>query len=94
MENAQLLAHCGSQKLSREELKSIAAPEGTATHRPVPHHNIVEDLIETLSFRHIGVVRDEYAVSTDGMPVRHRCQERKRQEYAAGADGRLSRLRL
>jgi hypothetical protein len=33
----------------------------------VPHHEIVEALVETLSFRHIGIVGEEYAVSTDGM---------------------------
>ncbi len=30
---------------------------------------IVQALIETLGFRHIGVVHDEYAVSPDGMKV-------------------------
>src|SRR5262249_49762927 len=35
----------------------------------VPHHTIVEALVETLSFRHIGVVQEEYAVSLDGMKV-------------------------
>jgi hypothetical protein len=39
----------------------------TETHRPVPHHEIVQALVETLGFRHIGVVHDEYAVSPDGM---------------------------
>jgi hypothetical protein len=29
----------------------------------------VQALIETLGFRHIGVVHDEYAVSPDGMKV-------------------------
>src|SRR5207253_4098567 len=29
----------------------------------------VGGLVETLSFRHIGVVRDEYAVSSDGMKM-------------------------
>lgn len=69
MEQTQLLAHCGSHKLTREELKAISTPEGSQTHRPVPHHEIVEALIETLSFRHIAVVQDEYAVSKDGMKV-------------------------
>jgi hypothetical protein len=41
----------------------------TPTHRPVPHHEIVEALVETLSFRHIGVVNEEYAVSFDGMKM-------------------------
>jgi hypothetical protein len=32
----------------------------------MPHH-VVEGLVETLSFRHIGVVNEEFAVSGDGM---------------------------
>ena len=62
-----LIAHAG--KISREELALIPTPEGTATHRPVPHHEVVQALAETLGFRHIGVVKDEYAVSTDGMKM-------------------------
>src|SRR5437867_11735173 len=69
MEQTQLIAHCGSRKLTRAELTAIPTPEGTLTHRPVPHHEIVGGLVETLSFRHIGVVRDEYAVSQDGMKM-------------------------
>src|SRR6266446_4664122 len=69
MEQSQLLAHCGTRKLTREELTAVPTPEGTSTHRPVPHHEIVGGLVETLSFRHIGVVRDEYAVSQDGMKM-------------------------
>src|SRR5437879_6094419 len=69
MQQSQLLAHCGSCKFSREELTAIPTPEGSATHRPLPHHALVEAVVETLSFRHIGVVRDEYAVSRDGMKM-------------------------
>src|SRR5438309_10533392 len=69
MTQSQLIAHCGTQMLSRQELTGIPTPAGTSTHRPVPHHEIVEALAETLSFRHIGVVRDEYAVSEDGMKM-------------------------
>jgi hypothetical protein len=56
-------------KLGRTELAQISVPQATATHKPVPHHTIVEALIETLSFRHIGVVNDEYSVSSDGMKM-------------------------
>src|SRR5437773_11198362 len=69
MEQTQLIAHCGTRKLTRAELTAIPTPEGTSTHRPVPHHEIVGGLVETLSFRHIGVVRDAYAVSPDGMKM-------------------------
>ena len=56
-------------KIGRQELEQIPVPEATLTHKPVPHHVIVEALVETLSFRHIGVVNEEYAVSGDGMKM-------------------------
>lgn len=56
-------------KIGREALGQIPVPEATSTHKPIPHHTIVETLVETLSFRHIGVVNEEYAVSFDGMKM-------------------------
>jgi hypothetical protein len=47
----------------------VPTPAGTTTHRPVPHIEVVQALIETLGFRHISVVKDEYAVSRDGMKM-------------------------
>jgi hypothetical protein len=64
-----LLAHCDSEKLTREELAVIPVPESTATFQPIPHFALVSSLLETLSFRHISVVKDEYAVSKDGMKL-------------------------
>lgn len=67
--SATLLAHTGTERITRDQLKLIPAPEATRTHRPVAHHQIVEALLETLSFRHIHSIRDEYAVSVDGMKM-------------------------
>ena len=67
MSEATLIAQCGTTKVSREELKMIPVPESTRTFKPIPHHEIVDSLVEALGFRYIGVVRDEYAVSPDGM---------------------------
>jgi hypothetical protein len=69
MDQSQLLAHCGSNKITRKELQIVPTPEGTSTHHPLAHHTIVETLLEALAFRHIAVVRDEYAVSEDGMKM-------------------------
>jgi hypothetical protein len=69
MEQSQLLAHCGSSKITREELKVIPTPAGSATHQPLCHFEIVGALVETLSFRQISVVREEYAVTGDGMKM-------------------------
>ena len=67
--DGQLLAHCGTNKLVREQLRAIPAPDATETYQPLAHHLIVEALLETLTFRHISVVKDEYAVSEDGMKM-------------------------
>jgi hypothetical protein len=62
-----LVAHCGARKIAREELIELPVPEATRTHQPLGHHEVVESLEEALSYRHLSVVRDEYAVSADGM---------------------------
>ena len=59
----------GNTKIGRTELAQVPTPAATETHRPIPHHDIVESLVETLSFRQIGVVNEEYAVSPDGMKM-------------------------
>jgi hypothetical protein len=64
-----LIAHCGARKVSRAELKEIPIPKGTRTHQPLSHYQIVEVLEEALSFRYLQVIRDEYAVSADGMKM-------------------------
>src|SRR5262247_2143299 len=56
-------------KIGRTELAQIPVPQPTSTHKPISHHVIVEGLVETLSFRHIGVVNEEFAVSSDGMKM-------------------------
>jgi hypothetical protein len=66
MENATLMAHRDTRKIGYEELALVPTPLGTDTHRPVPHHEVVNALIETLGFRHIAVHRSEFAVSDDG----------------------------
>jgi hypothetical protein len=65
-ESSTLIGYSG-RTIGREELALVPTPPATETHRPVPHHEIVQALIETLGFRHIGVAHDEYAVSPDGM---------------------------
>ncbi|MBL8124174.1 MAG: hypothetical protein JNJ39_08720 [Blastocatellia bacterium] len=67
--SSTLIVHCGARKVTREELKEIPVPEGTRTHQPLSHYDIVEVLEEALSFRYMNVIRDEYAVSPDGMKL-------------------------
>jgi hypothetical protein len=69
MQTSTLLAHCGTMKVERDFLKKIPTPPQTRTHQPISHYDLVVALIESLSFRHIGVVKDEYAVTPDGMKM-------------------------
>jgi hypothetical protein len=67
-ETSTLIGYAG-RTINRDELALVPTPPATATHQPVAHHEIVQALAETLGFRHIGVVHDEYAVSPDGMKM-------------------------
>lgn len=67
MSEATLISFEG--KLDRAQLALVPTPAGSATHRPIPHAEVIGALIETLGFRHIAVHRDEYAVSNDGQKM-------------------------
>jgi len=64
-----LMAHTGAQKLTRDQLVTILPPEATDTHKPIAHTELISNLIDGLSYRHINIVKDEYAVSEDGMKL-------------------------
>lgn len=64
-----LLSHRDSQLFTREELAAIPAPEGTETFKPIPHAELVGNVLDGLAFRHINVVKDAYAVTEDGMKL-------------------------
>ena len=66
-ETSTLLSCTG--KITRAELAKLPTPPATATHLPIRHTAVVETLIETLSHRHIGVVGEEFAVSSDAMEM-------------------------
>lgn len=63
------MALLGKEKISRADLALITTPEPTDTFKPVPHIELVNALIETLSFRHINVISDEYVTDNEGMKM-------------------------
>ena len=67
--SSTLVAHCGTHKVTRDELMVIPVPEATRTHQPLSHYEIVEVLEEALSYRYLKIVKDEYAISSDGMKM-------------------------
>jgi hypothetical protein len=61
-----LVAHVDTQKIDRAALALVPYPESTDTHKIIPHHTVVDQVEETLGFRHISIVKSEFAVSEDG----------------------------
>ena len=53
MPEITLLSHAG--KLSREQLAFIPTPLGTATHRPIPHAEVFNALVD-----HIGASKNRH----------------------------------
>jgi hypothetical protein len=64
-----LVAHCGAHKVTRDELVDLPMPEGTKTHKPLSHYGVVQALEEALNYRYLKVLKEEYAVSADGMKM-------------------------
>ena len=62
-----LIVHAGAQRVGRQDLLALPTPEATATHHPIPHSRLVETILEALAYRQLQIVRDEYAVTDDGM---------------------------
>lgn len=65
--HSTLMVGKDAQYIDRNGLAGLPMPQATSTHQPIAHLEVVERLIETLSFRHIQVVNEQYAISKDGM---------------------------
>lgn len=66
---ATLMTHVGARKVARQELSLVPTPPATDTFRPIAHAALIDEMEKSLSFRHISIVRDEYAVTPDGMKL-------------------------
>lgn len=67
--NTNLVTHRGSVRMNRLDLKTLPTPEATDTFKPIPHYSLMTMIEEALAYRHIGVEKEEYAVSSDGMKL-------------------------
>jgi hypothetical protein len=53
--------------MDRIQLAQLPVPPAEGIFKPIPHIEVVDALVETLGFRNISVVREEFAASDDGM---------------------------
>jgi hypothetical protein len=64
-----LIAGRDTRFVPREFLSTIPTPESTDTFKPIPHAELINQIMDSLWYRRMNVVRDEYAVSSDGMKM-------------------------
>lgn len=64
-----LIAGNSTTLINRDALRALPLPEETDTFKPIPHYDLVDRILQSLSYRRLSVVREEYAVSPDGMKL-------------------------
>jgi hypothetical protein len=62
MDHAKLIVHRGATRVTRAELVDFHTPPATDTWKPIPHAALVGAIHQELAHRHIGVMKEEYAV--------------------------------
>jgi hypothetical protein len=61
-----LMVHCGGTKVSFDDVRAIAAPAATATHVPLPHHELVGHLIDSLNRTGFEISAENHAIAKNG----------------------------
>jgi hypothetical protein len=60
------MIHAGAAPATYDELRALQTPDGTDTHVPVAHHEIVELIRYTLGFYGHEIAEEHHAVTPDG----------------------------
>lgn len=63
---SDLILHCGSERVSRSDLKDVLTPRPTATHKPVPHIQIAELICHEAQNRGYAISKEEYGLNPAG----------------------------
>lgn len=63
---SDLILHCGSERVSRSDLKDVLTPMPTATHKPVPHIQIAELICYEAQRRGYAIQNEEYGLNPAG----------------------------
>jgi hypothetical protein len=64
--SSMTLLHAGANPVTYDELRAISTPEPTASHVPIPHHEVVELMRYTLGFYGHEVIEEHHGITPDG----------------------------
>ena len=62
----------GGRKVSEDQVRATATPDGTRTHRPIPHSLLLDNVVSALGRQGLEVVNSEYALTPgnlDGLSI-------------------------
>ncbi len=66
MNRCNLLLHCGAHKVNREELPQVTMPRRTATWQPIPHHDLLTLVENTLPRYGMRIIEQAHAITHEG----------------------------
>ena len=66
MSKLNLMTHCGSNHVTRDQLAGEATPKGTATHRPIPHTMLWDKCLAAFQRSGYNLVGEAHAVNKWG----------------------------
>ena len=62
----ELMLHCGSQYVGREEIAKVQTPMGTASWHPVPHSEIIGIVSDAVESRGWTITKEQYGLARSG----------------------------
>ena len=66
MRKLNLMTHCGSDRVTRDQLAGDATPRGTETHRPIPHTMLWDKSLNAFERAGYNLVGEAHAVNKFG----------------------------
>ena len=60
-----LMIHCGAEAIEADALRDLETPEGTKSHVPIAHHDVVAMVKYSLGFYQHDIVEEHHAVTPD-----------------------------
>lgn len=66
MKNANLILHCGANRIEREELAKVSTPSATDTWCPIPHLDLISEVEGALGHYDLEVCNQTHALTKEG----------------------------
>jgi hypothetical protein len=62
----ELMLHCGSDYVKKNELKAVLTPTATRTWHPVPHYDVAELVTNEAASRGYRIINEQYGLNPSG----------------------------